>query len=226
MNAQKRVLLLVGSPRGRNSTSESLGTYLLDRLREKGLKTETVRLSPLLKSDEGKQNLLAVVDGSDIIILVCPLYVDSSPAMVIKALEMIAKHRKSKKTVNNQQLLVICNSGFPEAYHNDTALAIYRRFAVESGFKWVGGLALGMGEAIAGQSLEKAGGKAKKVRRSLEMAADALVEGNPIPQTSVDLMARPFIPAWMYILFGGLGWKSRAKKNGVGKTIYSRPYQR
>ncbi len=104
MNAQKRVLLLVGSPRGRNSTSESLGTYLLDRLREKGLKTETVRLSPLLKSDEGKQNLLTVVDGSDIIILVCPLYVDSSPAMVIKALEMIAKHRKSKKTVNNQQL--------------------------------------------------------------------------------------------------------------------------
>jgi len=41
MNAQIRVLLLVGSPKGPNkSTSESLGTYLLDRLQEKGLETE------------------------------------------------------------------------------------------------------------------------------------------------------------------------------------------
>lgn len=42
----------------------------------------------------------------------------------------------------------IVNSGFPEAFHNDTALAILRRFAAETGFQWAGGLALGGGGTI------------------------------------------------------------------------------
>lgn len=197
MNNQQRALLLVGSPRKSRSTSESLGAYLLYQFQKKGLPTETIHIYQTLKTDESQDNLLTAVDSYDIVILACPLYADSPPALVIRALELITKHRKTKKQGTKQQLLAISNCGFPEAQHNDISLAIYRRFATESGFEWVGGLALGMGEAISGRPLVKMGSLVKNARRSLELTADALAASQPIPQDAVTLMAKPFMPRWL-----------------------------
>ena len=42
MNDKKRVLLLVGSAKQPHSTSESLGTYLIEKLKGNGFETETL----------------------------------------------------------------------------------------------------------------------------------------------------------------------------------------
>ena len=97
MNKPKHVLLLVGSPRGPHSTSESLGAYLLRKLQEYSLETEKVYLHPSLKTHENRANLLRAVDSSDLLILAFPLYVDSLPSPVIAALELIAEHWKTSK---------------------------------------------------------------------------------------------------------------------------------
>ncbi len=97
--------------------------------------------------------MLSAVDGARIIVLASPLYIDSVPAPVIRAMELIRDHRAHSPAPNEQRLLTIVNSGFPEVRHNFIALEIYKRFAVEAGFTWAGGLALGMGEAIAGEPL-------------------------------------------------------------------------
>jgi len=127
-------------------------------------------------------------------------------------MELIAKHRKTTENPPKQRLLAISNCGFPEAHHNDTALAICRRFALESGIEWAGGLALGGGEAIHGRSLNDAGGMVRKVKKSLDLTAATLAEGKSVPEEAVKLMSKPFIPTWMYILFGGMRWKKQAKK--------------
>jgi multimeric flavodoxin WrbA len=42
MSTTRKMLLLVGSPKRGKSTSESIGTYLLERVKEKGIETDKI----------------------------------------------------------------------------------------------------------------------------------------------------------------------------------------
>jgi len=177
MGTTRKMLLLVGSPKRGKSTSESIGTYLLEKVKEKGMEADRILISQSISSRDGMEKLLRGVEGADIIVLTFPLYIDSLPTPVIRALEAIAEDRKGRPDVRRQEFLAIANSGFPEARQSETALAISRRFAKETGFAWAGGLAFGGGEAIGGQPLEKAGGRARHLRRALDLSAAAIIEG-------------------------------------------------
>jgi len=74
-------------------------------------------------------------------------------ADVVCAMELIAECRSS----TNMRLAVISNCGFPEAQHNNVAIAICRRFALASGLEWAGGLALGDGWGRLWQEAEGSG---------------------------------------------------------------------
>ena len=225
MNGQRRVLFLIGSPKGPKSTSESLAAYLSNKLQEKGIDTEKCYVYPSFKSDKGQEELSSAVDRSDILILVFPLYVDSLPSLVIRAMEVIAEHRKKITNVKRQKFVAITNCGFPEAHQTETALAICRRFAGETGMEWLGGLGLGMGGAINRKPLEELGFMTRNVRKSLDLTAAALAGGESVPQEAVDLMSRRLLPVWLYLYFGNRGWKRHARKNNVLEKIEDRPYQ-
>jgi hypothetical protein len=44
------------------------------------------------------------------------------------------------------------------------------------------------------------------------------------PLSAQVLLAKPFIPNWMYKLFGGYGWRQSAKQYGVQKELKRQPY--
>ncbi len=221
----RRALLLVGSPRTRKSTSYSLGSYLVERLSAQNIQTETIYVHTSLRSPERMKALLAAVDAADLLLLAFPLYVDSLPAPLIEAMERIAAHRQGSERVDTQRLAVIANCGFPEAHHNATALAICATFARQAGFGWAGSLALGAGEGIVhGVPLGEMDGRAIPLKKALELAAEALLAGKPIPQAAADLMARPIIPGWLYRLSGIYGWRQQAKPFGVEKLLKRQPY--
>ena len=221
----KRVLLLVGSPRGPDSTSQSLGGYLLERLAEKDHETKRIGIYSALRKDQGLDEIIKAVEDADLFILAFPLYIDSLPAAAIFVLESIAEHRKSYAHKQNQSFVAVCNCGFPEAEQMNTALAICKRFAKETGFQWFGALALGGGEAIHGRALKEVGGMARNIMRSLDMAAVALANGQPVPEEATKLMAKPFVPALLYRMIGNSGWKRDAKKYGVRRHLNDQPYQ-
>ena len=218
-------LLLIGSAR-RRSTSASLGGYLLERLAEKGFETETLSLPPILKSEEAQAELLAASDRADLVILAAPLYVDCLPYAVIKALEIIAAHRRDRRPPQPQRFLALINCGFPETEHNATAVAICRQFARETGFAWAGGLALGEGGAINGQTLTQVGGMARNAIRALDLGAEALAQGKAVPPEAESLMAKPLVPAWLYVQLGNLNWKRSARRYGTRKQLMAQPYLR
>jgi multimeric flavodoxin WrbA len=224
-DGKKRVLLLVGSPKATQSTSASLGAYLLKFLEAKGFGTNTIMVNQSLRSSEGLEKLIAAVNGADIVVLAFPLYIDSLPSGVIRVMELIAENRRVKDIRKGQRFAAVVNSGFPEAQHNDIALAICRRFASESGFRWAGGLALGGGEAIEGEDLDKSGGRARFARKALGLAAEAIAEDREISEEAIKLMARPFVPSLIYTLIGGMGWKRRARENKAIAKIHARPYE-
>ena len=93
MKAPQKALLLVGSPKPGESTSESLGVYLFEALEKRGVETQTLHVTKAVRSDESREGLLAAVASSDLVVLSFPLYVDCLPGPAIRALELIAGAR-------------------------------------------------------------------------------------------------------------------------------------
>jgi len=219
----RRAVLLVGSPRTKKSTSASLGGYLMNQLAARGIETETIQIYTTFNSAERTRLAFEKLDQADLVVLAFPLYVDSPPAPVIAALEKIAAHRSSVKV--SQRFVAIANCGFPEAHHNEPALAICEEFAAQSDMTWLGSLSLGAGEGMVhGKPLNELGGQGAPFRKSLDLAAAALADGKSIPQQARDLLAKPLIPIWMYKVVGGMGWKQSAKKYRMQKSLRQQPY--
>lgn len=221
---EQKILLVVGSPKGLKSTSAALGQYLIDKLTQQGARTETAYIYPSLKTETGQQKFFSLIDATDIIVLAFPLYVDSPPSGVMKVMEIIKERRRTLAGTAKQKLAVIINCGFPEAHQNDTALAICRKFAAESEMEWLGGLSLGGGGAIDGRPLDSIGGMARNVKLALDASAPDIAVGNPISGRALDLMAKPMMPVWLYLLAGNRGWKSQSRKNGVSNRINDCPH--
>jgi hypothetical protein len=224
MNGARRATLMIGSPKGLASTSDSLGSYLLLKLGENGFQTERIYVTWSVNSDSSREAMLKLVDSSDLLILAFPLYVDSLPSRVVAALELIAEHGRLGNIRTRPRLVAIVNSGFPEASQNDLALAICRCFAQEVGIDWAGGLALGGGPMIAGRPLSQLGGRVRNVMKALDLTAAAISEGEPVPKEAVALMARPMIPLWLYVWMANRGWNRRIKECGTRRRLYDQPY--
>jgi len=224
MSSGIQALLLIGSPRGKMSTSYSLGSFLLEILKEKGWETQNQHIQKSLKTQDGKNKLLSQMDCSDIIILTFPLYVDTLPAPVIEMMELIRKHYELKEKSNKQRLVTIVNSGFPEPDHSNIAITNCKIFCRETGIDWAGGLTIGGGEAIAGRPLKEVKGMARKIIKALDFTAKALSSEKPIPNKALELTSKPLVPKWLYLFAGTRMWKSKAKKNGAIKKIYDSPY--
>jgi multimeric flavodoxin WrbA len=220
----RRALLLVGSPKTRRSTSNSLGGYLFEQLSARSIQTETTYVHRVLRSPEKTQALLDAVDAADLVTLAFPLYVDSLPAPVIEALELIASHRVGRDRPRRQLLTAIANCGFPEADHCDSALALCEIFARQAGFEWAGALALGAGGMVNGFPLAEGGGKTIVMRKSLDLAAERLAQGQVIPEEAQDLLRKPIVPPWAYRLMGGLGWIRAAQGYSAARLLRRKPY--
>jgi NAD(P)H-dependent FMN reductase len=229
MKAPKLALLLVGSPKPGESTSESLGAYLLDDLAKRGVKTQTLHVTRAVRNDESVAELHAAVATADLVVLSFPLYVDSLPAPAILALELIAEERAGEAgaraaSPDGQAFVAICQSGFPEVDHSEVAVEICRNFAQDAGFEWAGGLILPAGGMLNGQPLAKMKGMMRSAVAALDLSAEALAAGRPVPDEAVRLMAKLPIPAFGYRFMANWGWRSQFKKRGEGESLKAAPF--
>ncbi|RCW51351.1 MULTISPECIES: NAD(P)H-dependent oxidoreductase [Halanaerobium] len=228
----KKAILLIGSPKGMESSSASLGTYLLSKIEEYDIMTEKVHLHSEIATEAKRIMFLDKIEEADFIILAAPLYVDTLPAKVIKALRLIAEKRKTLyfddiKSAKNQSFIAVVNCGFPEAEQNKTALKIYQEFAREAKLKYLGGIAVGMGGAVSGKSLSEMGGMAKDLVAGLDQAADDIVRNHQLSDFVVEKTSKPMISQkWLYTLVGNFTWRFQALRNGVYSRMKDRPYQK
>jgi hypothetical protein len=212
MTGPLRVLLLVGSPRGRRSTSTAVGSYLMNLMKQEGLELLTpLWIGPILKTQEKVSQLLEAVDAADIIVLAAPLYDDCQPYIVIKAMELIASHQKelakAQKKSDGKLFSVIVNCAFPEEHHTQTVIRIYRKFAEDVGFRWGGSLAIRAGETLRGRE-----------GKTLDDAADETM--SVIPES----FSRGFFSflGSFFIWLSNRMWAKQAKKKG--EDVSARPY--
>jgi hypothetical protein len=189
------------------------------------LDTEKLYVYPALRSKTRLTTLITAAAEADLVIISAPLCVDALPAAVTELLEILHRQLDDHARPAEHRLVAISNCGFPEAEQNEIALRIYRCFARQAGFKWAGGLALGGGEPIKGKPLGESRGIVRNVIAALDLAAEALAEGDPVPQEAVDLMAEPLIPASMYRTMGNLGWHLQALQQGTWRQLRARVWE-
>ncbi|HJN16520.1 MAG TPA: NAD(P)H-dependent oxidoreductase [Armatimonadota bacterium] len=224
MTDQTRVLAIIGSPRSAGSSnSESLASYLLERLGERGCETNILRVRKALGSEDAFEGLCSEISAADLVVFASPLYNDSLPGQAVELLERIASRRPAD--ASGPRMSAIVNSGFPEPEHVEPALAIYERFAKETGFGWVGGLGIGAGEALGGKPLAEVGGQARNMRAALDIAARAFAAGQPVPAEATAILSKPPMPTWLYTLMGNWGWRVQAKRNRVRTSLTHRPHR-
>jgi hypothetical protein len=221
MKAPKKALLLVGSPKPGDSTSGSLGGYLLEELEKRGVATETIRATKAVRTEEATEGLLAAVASADLVVFSFPLYIDSLPAPAIRALELIAE---APAAAGAPAFVAICQSGFPEVDHNEVAIEICRNFARDAGFEWAGGLILAAGGMVGGQPLRKLQGMMRSAVKALDLTAEALAAGRSVPDEAVRLMAKPPIPKIGYRFMANWGWRAQFKKRGRGGSLKDQPF--
>ena len=97
--------------------------------------------------------------------------------------------------------------------------------ALQANLDWMGGLSLGGGEIIGRRPLEEVGGVARNIVKALSMSAAELCQGRPVPQESVERMALPLAPKWLFIRVGNRGWKKQARGLGTEGELNARPYK-
>ncbi len=233
-----RALLLVGSPKVKSpSTSAVLGGYVLNQLKQRGWETESLTLRGNLLQEEGLAEFGTAIDRTNLILLVFPLYIDSLPFLMMKSLEVMAEHFSNCSEKNPKRLFALANNGFPEAYQNALALAICQRFAIDTNMIWLGGLAMGAGEALFGglpiEGTERAGRPpVKQIIQALDVASAALGNGQIVPPEAAQLMAKtpiPFMPfrlwRWLFIKMANQHWRPLAAANQVGEQeLFAQPY--
>ncbi|MEJ2252487.1 MAG: NAD(P)H-dependent oxidoreductase [Candidatus Lokiarchaeota archaeon] len=214
MSSYKNVLLLIGSPKGPSSSSESLGTYLTERLEENGLIVEKAYTHRLMNKEEMQIKLISLIDKADLIVLSFPLYVDSLPSPVIRSMEYISKNwvNEGKDSSIKKGFIAICNCGFPESDQINTAIKICEIFTQDTGFQWLGGLRIGAGGAISGKKLEDRGTLVKTIIDGFNLAAKDIISRNKISQEALDLTSKSFMPKKIYKFVGNLGWRLQALK--------------
>jgi multimeric flavodoxin WrbA len=229
MNQPKTVLLLNGSPKCEKSNSRVIAKFLVDKLEEKGLKSEEAFTARLAKSPEGSKKLAELVNSSDIVVFATPLYVDSLPSFTTKVMEMIRDNRQPQPQLKRPLLVAVMNCGFPEKEHMQIALKIIQNFSQEAKFRWSGAITVGMGMALNGQPLKEKNGMTRNLTKGLSIAAVALAEGQPIPAEAEKLTSKSFLPLFlaksMLRMMGKRMWNSQAKGNDAQDLMYARPYE-
>lgn len=221
-----KALLLMGSPRGKKSTSNSVGTYLLEQLEKKGLEIKTIIIRSQLNTEDKINEMVEEVKEADTIILTAPLYDDFLPYIVVKTFEIIADRKLDLK---KKQFIPIVNCGLPEPEHiSEAAIPIYKRFASLVGLQWAGSLAIGGGEGLRGRQglkLEEAGVFSKNVIVALEQIAESLTSDEIYQDVEIIL-----IPGYFYkwplnrimTRMNTKHWKKMVEKKG--EKVDAKPY--
>jgi multimeric flavodoxin WrbA len=226
MSQTRKVLLLMGSPKGEKSVSNNIASYILNKFNENGVIAEKIIIVEHIKTDEALHELVLKVINSDILILISPLYVDSIPSITIKVMEEFYKLKNSSFN-KKQSFMAIFNCGFPEPHHNDLALDMCKKFASDTELEWMGGVTIGMGPSLEGQSLDRFR-MAKNLCAGLDMALTALCKGESVPREAMLIASKPLMPLpivkFLMCNFGRIMWGNQMDKSAKGK-MFDRPYE-
>lgn len=212
----QNILILIGSPRTEKSTSNFISINL-----EKKLTSQNISYSKLylLKELHYEEALLEKLANADTVILITPVYENNVPTTVLQFFEMAFKH-KELFNAQNKQFFAITLTGFANPAAGKATLNTCKLFTEEMRFSWLGGITTSPATLIDSEELGKmyAG-----LSTSLNLLAQGLNQGGPLPTQIFELNTKAVFPAWIYRIIGSIIQKKVIKN--IGKdAFYAKPF--
>jgi len=209
----KRLLLLNGSSR-KKGTSYSFSRTIKILAEDSGNRAEIVHAIDLFDGREDFEHLKALIEQSDIVAMIAPLYADTLPYFDIWLLEKLAD--EFKHVLRGKEFFAIGQCGFPDITRIEPLINCCRLFAEETEMKWLGGLAYGGGAILDGALLEELGKKGEKITLGFKLALDNMLKGEEIGQNSQELLTVriPKLLFWPLAAYLNNNARKQARQNG------------
>jgi len=226
----ERTLFLNGSPRGRESNSRLLISWLLEGYGEAvgAPDPASIPIFDLARRAERAAQHRALLDAEEIV-LVTPLYTDSVPGIVKDFLESLAG--LDPAAIRGKRLAFVIQSGFPEPLHSETAALWLARFCEKRGFAYAGTLVRGGVEGIRVQPESWLRGIKKDFRSAGRELATAGIFSNSLRRKVAGRRTMGPTTRLVYPLLSLTGitnfyWNMMLKKHGAFARRFDAPYGR
>jgi multimeric flavodoxin WrbA len=222
--AEPRRLFLNGSPRGRESNSRLILSWIAGGMAEAG--SGEPQVLDLARKGDLEAQLAAFLEAEEILI-VMPLYTDSVPALVKGFFEALA--RLDPGSLRGKRLAFVLQSGFPESVHSETAALWLRRLCVRLGLAHAGTI---VRPGIEGVRIQP-DAMVRKTREAFVGAGAEYAASGTFPATlSRGLAGRRRFSALGILVYGILArtglanfyWDMMLRKNGAFDRRFAAPY--
>ncbi|GEM_PF-3003610 len=214
---------VVSASNRRHSNSAAIGRYLAGQLSQLGVSARSIDVAEKGGLVGNFMPAVDLVAGCRHAVLVASLYHDTINYMATATLEAWADRHPRGPNGRRPQFSAIVHSGYPEPVHAKVALDICRRFSSEVGWSWGGGFTAGATSIIGGQDLDSVGPTVRKLRRALDLTAQAIAAGDPVPDQAKRTAERPLAPTWLFLPLANWVIRREAKRTGT-RNIDARPY--
>ncbi len=200
-----QIMIINGSPKLGESTSELLIHHLVSMLGEQIIRVVNVNRGVFTSEDE------EYLQKSDALVFVFPLYIDSIPSHLIKLLLRL----ESLTYQEGAHVYCIVNNGFYEGRQKKIAINQMQLWCRKTNLIWGQGLGSGTGEMIPiVHNIPLGYGPNKSLGQNLNRIADNIINQKSDETILMQLdWPRPFWhrDASRYL------WLPKAKKNGLSK---------
>jgi hypothetical protein len=209
----KKLLLLNGSSR-KKGTSYSFSRTIKILAEDSGNTAEIVHVIDFFDGKEDFEHLKALIEKSDIIAMIAPLYADTLPFFDIWLFEKLAD--EFNHALRGKEFFAIGQCGFPDITRIEPLLNCCRLFAEETGMKWLGGLAYGGGAILNGALLEELDKKGERIILGFKLALDNILKGEKIGTNSQELLTVriPKLLYWPLAAYLNNNARKQARQNG------------
>lgn len=199
-----KILMICGSPRRKNSTSQ----YLLQGLKEKISDGNEILMANVAESyDKTVEIIVNNIADTKAIVLAFPLYVDGIPSNFLEVLINTEKVIKGKKT--DCKVYAIINNGFYDARQNGIAIDMILKWCEKSGMKM--GYAIGVGAGEMVQEAPLGHGPATNLGKVIDQLSVDILKG----KSGETIFVEPNFPRFLYKIAAHFSWRKQAKGNGL-----------
>lgn len=201
-----KICIINGSPKTSESTSGLLIGYLMPFIKENEVITYNVCEMVFSKTQ------FSLIQCSDVLIFVFPLYIDSINSALLHFLIELQKKGFINKNIN---VYCIINNGFYEGQQNHVAASIMQNWCKATGLTYGQTLGIGAGEMLPFfKDIPLGHGPNKNIGIALQKLSQNILSLNQ----GEDLFISPDWPRFLWKIQASLCfWYPRAKKNGLKK---------
>jgi multimeric flavodoxin WrbA len=217
-------LALNGSPRGSQSNSRRILSWILDGMREAGAEAPPVLDIARTKQLESQREAFLEADE---VLLVFPLYTDSVPGVVMGFLNSLAGADRAR--LSGKRFCFVVHSGFPESAQSEPVAAYLARLCSRLGMRLVGVAIKGGSEGLRIMP----DGMTKRTRERFAAIGRGLVRDGVFDPEAVRTLARPrrinLVGRILLTLIAPTNlqnfyWNMQLRKHGAWGHRFDRPY--